>query len=333
MVWKALDALKSRLQYFIIISMAAGLANVYFFGGWEVPRKFLVGIVIFLVIYPLMINAKFEEVIRHLRHPRPIFCSFVVNFLLSPIIAYIIGIIFFRNYPELFIVLIFLSMVPTSAMSAAWTALSGASMSTVLYLIPANLLFAAFVALPIVLPLMVDGKIELNSFVIARTILIVFLLPMVLGDLTRRVLTARLGEKRLASINPRLGSVSAVGLVILLFLVMSLQRNAGLFEEGRLLLSIFPALIAYYGLLYGVSGVWARVLTAKEILPGEKAVVIVYTSVARHVNICLALVLTAFPLEQTAVMVIFLMAAYVLQVPSLAFYARHEGRRLAAGSP
>ena len=56
-----------------------GLANLRLFGGWDLPRSLLVGIVIFLVIFPVMINTRFDELFSHFKEPRPVFCSLVLS--------------------------------------------------------------------------------------------------------------------------------------------------------------------------------------------------------------------------------------------------------------
>jgi arsenite transporter len=69
----------------------------------------------------------------------------------------------------------------------------------------------------------------------------------------------------------------------------------------------------------------------REALAGDKAVVIVYTSVARHVNIAMAVILSTFPIESAPTMILLLIIGYILQVPSLAIYAQHYGREIAGG--
>jgi len=59
-------------------------------------------------------------------------------------------------------------------------------------------------------------------------------------------------------------------------------------------------------------------------------VVIIYTSVARHVNICLALVLSTFPIESASLMILLLIVGCIIQVLTLAFFAQHYGKELAA---
>lgn len=326
-----LSFVRKNLHWLMLGVIVLGLANLRLFGGWDLPRSLLVGIVIFLVIFPVMINTRFDELFSHLKEPRPVFCSLVLNFLISPLLAWMAVAFFFKGQPELASALFLLSLVPTSAMSAAWTAFSGARMTTVLYLIPANLLFAAFIGLPFIFPLLMGDAVDVNKLAIIKNILLVFLTPLILGDITRRVIIRFKGmETYQKRIKPELGGISGLGVLLLIFLVMSLKRNAVLLNNLDVVLSIVVPVFLYYLLMYVFSGLWAWLLIRRGALAGEKAVVIIYTSVARHINICLALVLSTFPLESASLMILLLIVGYIIQVPTLAFFAQHYGKKMAA---
>ena len=91
---RIIELIKKYLHYWMVVSIILGLANVYYFGGFSIPKELVVFLVVFLVIFPAMINTKFEEVFAHLKEPRPIFCSLFLNFVLSPFIAFILSKIF-----------------------------------------------------------------------------------------------------------------------------------------------------------------------------------------------------------------------------------------------
>jgi arsenite transporter len=324
-----IEYIKKYLHYWMILSIGLGLANVYLFGGLSIPKGLIVFLVVFLVIFPVMINTKFEEVFAHLKEPRPLFCSFFLNFVLSPLIALLFGKIFLSDQPQLFTALIILSLVPTSAMSAAWTSFSGAKMATALYLIPANLLFTAFVGLPFILPLFIGDIMSVEKINIIKTIFLVFIIPLILGDLTRRVII-KIKDRDFFNdkIKPNLASAASIGILILVFLIMSLKRNALLLQNLDQMVVMVPPVILFYILLYLISTAWTWFLIRSNTLPGEKAVVVIYTSVARHINISLALIFSSFTLEQSSSMILLIMVAYVIQVPSLAFFAQHYGKRI-----
>lgn len=321
-----LEVIRRRLQLFVVAAIALGLANVYFFGGWQTPRNLLVAVVVGLVIYPVMINMNFVEVVAHLREPRPVFCSLFINFVLSPMIGFILGRIFLSGHPELFAALLLVALIPTSAMSTAWTAFSGARVATALYLIPANLLFAAFVGLPFFFPFLSGDSVQVDQLGILRNLALVFFLPLVAGNFTRALLVRRVGKEAFAErIKPQLGNVSAAGTLVLLVLAMSLPRNAMLFQNIGLLWRIVLPLVLYYGLLYALSWLWANMLVKRRVLPPEKAIVIVYTSVTRHINITLAVIVSTFPMASAGLMVLLVIVAYVIQVPTMAVFAQRIG--------
>ena len=315
----------------MIVAIVLGLANLKLFGGWDLPRPLLVGIVIFLVIFPVMINTRFDELFFHLKEPRPIFCSLFLNFFISPLIAWIGVSLFLKGEPELASAMYLIALVPTSAMSAAWTAFSGARMATVLYLIPTNLLFAAFIGLPFIFPLLMGDAVDVNKWAIIKNILLVFLTPLILGDITRRLIIRYKGAQVYQNrIKPELGGISGLGVLTLIFLVMSLKRNAVLLNNLDVVWIVVLPVILYYLLMYLLSVLWGLFLIRRGAMGGEKAVVIIYTSVARHVNICLALVLSTFPIESASLMILLLIVGYIIQVPTLAFFAQHYGKKLAA---
>jgi len=315
----------------MIVAIVLGLANLKLFGGWDLPRPLLVGIVIFLVIFPVMINTRFDELFFHLKEPRPVFCSLFLNFFISPLIAWIGVSLFLKGEPELASAMYLIALVPTSAMSAAWTAFSGARMATVLYLIPTNLLFAAFIGLPFIFPLLMGDAVDVNKWAIIKNILLVFLTPLILGDITRRLIIRYKGAQVYQNrIKPELGGISGLGVLTLIFLVMSLKRNAVLLNNLDVVWIVVVPVILYYLLMYLLSVLWGLFLIRRGAMGGEKAVVIIYTSVARHVNICLALVLSTFPIESASLMILLLIVGYIIQVPTLAFFAQHYGKKLAA---
>ena len=334
MIVTILNFIKQYMQYLMIGCIAAGLANVYFEGGFTIPKDILVLTVVIFVIYPVMVNTRFEEIFAHFKEPRPLFCSLVINFILSPVAAFVLGRLFLSDQPALFSALLLIALLPTSSMSVAWTSFSGARVATALYLIPLNILFAAFVGLPLIFPFLMGDMIMVNQVTIIKNIGIVFFVPLLLGDISRRLIIRLKGEPYFKeAVKPNLGGVSALGILVLIFMVMSLKRNSVLIENVSLILLIIAPVVLYYGGIYLVSYGWARFLVYRN-MPGNKAVVIVFTSVARHINIAIAIALSTFSLDVSALMLMVFIIAYIIQVPSLAFFFQKFGKTMAVtGTP
>ena len=323
---RCMKHIKESLHIYMVLTIILAIANIHITGGFVVPRTVLISYVVLLVIFPVLINSRIIEVLKHFKEPRPLFCSLTINFIVSPAIAYGLAKLFLMAYPETVAALLLLSLVPTSAMSVAWTSFSKGSTATALYLIPINIVFSALVALPFFYPVLVGGAMQIKTTAIILNLAIVFFVPLILGDFTRKAIVRRKGNAFfMQRVKPVLSSVSALGVLGLIFMAMSLPRNKMLFENTSLLLAIALPVLLYYAALYFVSGLWSMRLAKRGVVPGDKSVVLVYTSVARHINICMALVMSTFSLEQAAPMMVCLIIAYVIQVISLAIFAQRIG--------
>lgn len=323
--------IKDNLHIYMVVTILLAIANIHITGGFIVPRTFLIGYVVLVVIFPVLINSRIIEVLKHFKEPRPLFCSLVMNFIISPAIAYGLSKLFLSAYPEMAAALLLLSLVPTSAMSVAWTSFSKGNTATALYLIPINILVAALVAVPFLFPALVGSAMQIKTTTIMMNLAIVFFVPLILGDFTRKAIDRRKGKAFfMQHVKPALGSVSALGILGLIFMAMSLPRNKILFENSTLLLATALPVLLYYAALYLISTFWSVQLAKRGGLPGDKTVVLVYTSVARHINICVALLMSTFTLEQAAPMMLCFIIAYVIQVISLALFAQRVGTRIAA---
>ncbi|MBS0013235.1 MAG: bile acid:sodium symporter [Desulfobacterales bacterium] len=220
-----------------------------------------------------------------------------------------------------------ISVIPTSAMSVAWTSFSNASVATAVYLTPLNILFAAFIGLPFIFPFLADQFVEINTVMIVKNIVVVFFVPLVIGAIARKVIIRLKGEAFFASsVKPGTSTLTAAGILVLTFLVMSQQRNTMLLENpGALIAAVIPVLL-YYALMYGVSVFWMKQLVKTNAVGSEKGLVLVYTSVARHINIAIAIALSSFPVEQAAAVMFVLIVAYLIQVPGITFFAQKYGK-------
>lgn len=325
-----LNHIKEKLHIYMVATIGLAIGNIHMTGGFITPRPVLIAYVVVFVIFPVLINSKMIEVLKHFKEPRPLFCSLAINFIVSPAIGLILAKLFLTRQPEMFAALLLLSLVPTSAMSVAWTSFSKANTATALYLIPINILFAALVALPFLFPVLVGSAMQIRPASIMINLLIVFFIPLILGDIVRKAIVRFKGEAMFNQrVKPLLSGISALGVLGLIFLAMSMPRNKMLLENIPLLLSAALPVVLYYGVLYGITTFWSIQLAKRGALPGDKTIVLVYTSVARHINICLALIMSTFSLEQVAPMMLCLVIAYVVQVLSLAIYAQKIGIKIA----
>lgn len=294
----------------LFVSIATGL-----FFGYHYNMGFLkpaVGYLLFFMIYPMMITLSIGEVLNSFKDWRAIALSLAINFVLAPAAAYFLGKMFFPGEPMLFTGLMLMAILPTSGMTASWTGLSGGNLKLALVMMSVNLLAAAFL-LPIFLNFFISGLAVVDTGLVFNSVLKVVLIPLVLGDVTRRLIIKRYGEPGFKAFKPALGGMSSLGVISVVFIAVSLKSQAIIGQWPLALRTLLPV-----ALLYGVILASAHIL-GRRMLSDEDALALVYATAMRNLTIALGILMVAFG-ESLAVFLLAL--AYMVQVPLAAAYMK-----------
>jgi len=195
-------------------------------------------VIVFLMIYPMMIGLDFAQLPKMLARPRPVLVSMAYNFVLTPLLAWAL-VQTMSGPPELALGFYLVMLIPGSSMAIAYTHMAGGSIEV------ATLAQAAgFLVVPVLLPFFMHfvGQayavtVPLGS--LAGTVLLVLVLPMALGALTRRWLERRQGPQVLPRIKPVLGLIPAATMLLLMALIF--------FSKGEILAQQWQALLPLLG--------------------------------------------------------------------------------------
>jgi ACR3 family arsenite efflux pump ArsB len=288
--------------------MILGLINGYMNSVGYLKK--LVTPTLFLMIYPMMINLKVTDLFEGFSNPKPLLISIIVNFTLSPLLAYGLSKLFFSNRPELMVGLILISLIPTSGMTASWTGLAGGNMKSALLMISGNLLLS-IIMIPIYMKIFLGKIVTINTMTIVMSLVNVVVVPLVLGDLTRRFIIKSYGLNSFKKIKPQLGAISSIGVLLIVFIAMSLKSKTIINQSSLVLYSIMP-LILYYGALL----LFGHIIGKTTMNEGDQ-IALVYGTSMRNLTIALGLSLSAFG-ESLAVFLIAI--GYIVQVPMAAIY-------------
>ncbi len=308
---------QNHLIYLILASLGLGLAF-----GYQTDASFLKPLVLpilLVMVFPMMINIKIEEVAGAFRDFKPVALSLLVNFVLMPLLAYGISVVFFKSNPVYSVGIYLIALLPTSGMTAAWTGMARGNLNTALVIIAVNLLLSIFL-LPLYLKMMVGAAVPFDPMHIFSQLLYIVLAPMVAGDLARRFIIKRFGKGTFIKIKPHLSGVSSLGVVMIIFLAMSLKAGKILSDLNAAVLTLAP-LFLFYGISIGIG-----VLLGYLLLDRERMIALVYGTAMRDLSIAVAIAMLSFP---GAVLPIAL--AYAIQVPSAALIMKllvkfHGGR-------
>jgi ACR3 family arsenite efflux pump ArsB len=307
--------IKKNLLKLVPITILIALVSGFLFNTSFL--KPYVSLVLFFMIYPMMINLNTFDVLKTITTPKKIIVATVLNFIISPLIALILAKLFFANNPSLTIGLMVLSVLPTSGMTASWTGLSGGNLKLSLAIMSSNLLLSILL-MPLVLGFVDTGNLAINSSVIVSSLLKVVIVPLLLGDLTRRLIIKKASQDTYKKMKPYFGEISSFFVLIIIFIAVSLKSKMILNDVTLALYTVIP-LVIYYGLMLAISH-----FTGKRFRK-EDHVSIVFSTTMRNLTIALGLVMGI----EGGDLAVFLMAlAYMVQLPFATLYHNYSVKKL-----
>ena len=303
-----------NLTLSIPIAMAIG-----FVFGLRVDPNAMMGLVFpvtLLMIYSSMIGFRLAD-LANVRSGRLLFTSLGINFLVVPMLAYLLGVVILALEPSLFAGLAIASLLPTSNMTISFTMLGGGNVPAAVALTVVSLVLGAILA-PGYLLVMVGRSVPLDLGVVFQTIGSVVFIPLALGLLSYSLLLRRCSRQEFArEVKPVLAAVTAWGLVYITAAGMSANARKIVANPDALLVAL-GAQVLFYSANYAVA-----ILIGRRFFTRDDALTLVFTTVLRNLSISLGLAATVFG-PDAAMMVA---TAFVFQGQSAAWFLKLEKRR------
>ncbi len=292
MFFKLANNLKKNLLWYSLIAIAVGWALGLAFPGFAKAHKEglsnLTTVLVFLMIYPMMINLNLERIPKVLKEPKPVLLSLVYNFALTPVVAFLLVKGFIHD-PNLALGFLLVMLVPGSSMSIGYAGLAGGDLEVATVALGVN-----FLLIPIMLPLWIKllgsaYNVPVPLSLLLRTVFIVLILPMFLGDLTRRLLTRKLGKERFLELKPLFGSITMSTMLLLVGLIFFMKAQL-LLSKWTLLVELAIVNTVYMLIMLGVITWLDRVLG----LSYKEHMGIAFLSVGKNNGTAIAIATLAF---------------------------------------
>ncbi|WP_341200980.1 arsenic resistance protein [Planomicrobium okeanokoites] len=234
--------------------------------------------------------------------------SLWINFLWTPLLAWLLASIFLVDQPALFIGFIMLLVTPCTDWYLIFTGIGKGNTALSAAILPINLVLQV-VLLPVYLLLFtgVSGTIKLSSLL--GDIGTVLLLPLLLAAITRTLL-----RKKPYLTEGLSTKLSSFPLIFLSFAIAAMFASQGtlLFDNLDLLLSLLLPTLLFFFINFFVGQTIGKFLNFSY----EDKVSLSLTTLARNSPIALAIAMTAFP--DQPLIALTLIIGPLLELPILA---------------
>lgn len=248
MLAKIHNNLKKYMILYVIVSIGLGWLLGYQYGHavkhYQPTLKTLISVAVFLMIYPMMVNIRMSALVKALKNWKGLGLVLTYNFVWAPLFGYAMGRIFLHD-PQLGFGFFMAMVVPCSSMSIGYTGLSEGNLELATVSVVTSFI-VAIAAIPFWAKLLGGSfNVPVPMGLLLHTIIVVLILPMILGYLTRIALLRWLKEENFKKIVPLFASLTLIGMYMIVFLIFLMKANV-LIKKWQLVALLFIPSTAFY---------------------------------------------------------------------------------------